>query len=371
MSKQLPTDLNAVIAGYLHDLAAMQTMRQKQRAYGRAASAILNLDRQIDAIVADRTDATPLDIPLVGPSSLRVIQDVLETGASPTVDRALAASARPIDIAERRRWRQHFLSRAAVLAVLSDRATGGPRRADYHGDLQMHSTSSDGRQSLVDIVTAGLARGYTFSAVTDHSHGLPIARGMSMETAARQHGDIDAINRETGGRFRLIKGVEANLLSDGSLDLSAAELQRFELVVAAPHAALRGTEDQTGRMLRAVMTPGVHILGHPRGRKYGTRPGVTADWDRVFDAAARTGVAIELDGDPSRQDLDFTLAARAVAAGCLFALDSDAHATDELDYIDIALAHARLANVPRHRIINCWTTERLLAWAEDRRRARP
>ena len=145
------------------------------------------------------------------------------------------------------------------------------------------------------------------------------------------------------------------------------ELCSLELVVAAPHSALRTAADQTGRMVNAAGTPGVHILGHPRGRMYGSRPGVTADWDQVFAAAARSSVAIEIDGDPARQDLDYELARRAVQAGCLFALDSDAHSVGELGYAETALAHARLAGVPVERIVNCWPLERLMQWAEGRR----
>ena len=120
-------------------------------------------------------------------------------------------------------------------------------------------------------------------------------------------------------------------------------------------------------MLAAVSARGVHILGHPRGRMYGSRPGISADWPRVFAAAAQRGVAVEIDGDPSRQDLDFELARAAHAAGCLLALDSDAHAVDQWSYIDTALAHARLAGVPAERIVNCWPLDRLLAWAAARR----
>jgi histidinol phosphatase-like PHP family hydrolase len=145
----------------------------------------------------------------------------------------------------------------------------------------------------------------------------------------------------------------------------------LELVVAAPHSVLRSPNDQTPRMLGAVRTRGVHILGHPRGRIYGSRPGVTANWDEVFEAAAKTGVAIELDGDPARQDLDFSLAKRAVDAGCLFALDSDAHAPPDLTYAETAIAHARLAGVPAERVINCWPVEQLLEWlAKQQQRGR-
>ena len=117
-------------------------------------------------------------------------------------------------------------------------------------------------------------------------------------------------------------------------------------------------------MVTAVKTPGVHILAHPRGRKFGARPGITANWDRVFAAAAKADVAIEIDGDPSRQDVDFELAQRAIQAGCLFALDSDAHSVDELRYVDTAIAHARLAGIDKERVINCWDTQRLLAWLQ-------
>jgi len=191
-----------------------------------------------------------------------------------------------------------------------------------------------------------------------------------MANLARQHREIDRLNRKYSGRFRMIKGIEANIRADGSVDMEPGELARLELVVASPHSGLRSSSDQTSRMLVAVATPGVHILGHPRGRKLGSRPGVTADWDRVFAAAVTHGVAIEIDGDPSRQDIDFTLARRAAQAGCLLAADSDAHSPGELDYAEIALAHARLGAVPKSRVINTWPIDRLLKWARSRRALR-
>src|SRR5262249_33132866 len=234
------------------------------------------------------------------------------------------------------------------------------------GDLQMHSTWSDGSQSLGDIVKAGIERGYQYCGVTDHSYGLPIAGGASMGEIGQQHREIDALNRKYRGRFRLIKGIEANIRPDGTIDMLPEELARLELVVAAPHSALRVAADQTARMVTAVTAKGVHILGHPRGRKYGARPGVKADWDRVFAAATQANVAIEIDGDPSRQDVDYALAQRAVAAGCLFALDSEAHWSGEWGYAEPAIAPARLAGAPPDRVINCWDTDRLLEWLQSR-----
>jgi histidinol phosphatase-like PHP family hydrolase len=187
-----------------------------------------------------------------------------------------------------------------------------------------------------------------------------------MEELRQQHREIDALNRTYRGKFRLIKGIEANIRADGSVDMLPEELEQLELVVAAPHSGLRVATDQTARMIAAVETRGVHILGHPRGRKEGSRPGVAANWDRVFAAAKKANVAIEIDGDPSRQDVDYELAKRAVDAGCLFALDSDAHSTAELRYAETAIAHARLAGVPTERVVNCWKTEQLLDWLRSR-----
>jgi histidinol phosphatase-like PHP family hydrolase len=353
-------DMNGKIAALLRDFAAIQKSKQSMWGYKRAASAILALEEPIESLL--QPDGTLRKIPNIGPSSSRIILEVLQTGTSPTIESAIEESGQASDIERRGELRGHFLSRAQVVAALRNKKLHGPTLADYHGDLQMHSTWSDGSQTLDAIVDAGIERGYQFCGVTDHSYGLPIARGVSMHQLFEQHRAIDALNKQYRGRFRLIKGIEANIRADGSVDMEPQELRQLELVVAAPHSALRTAADQTKRMVNAVKAPGVHILGHPRGRKYGSRPGVSANWDRVFEAAEQSGVAIEIDGDPSRQDVDYELAKRAVEAGCLFALDSDAHSTTELSYAETAIAHARLAGVPKDRIINCWSLERLINW---------
>jgi histidinol phosphatase-like PHP family hydrolase len=291
---------------------------------------------------------------------------VLDGGESSTVERAIDTSEQRADIERRRALRRHFLSRAEVLRILREPSFDGPRADDYHGDLQMHSEWSDGAPSVREIGDACLARGYAFAAVTDHSHGLKIAGGMSMEDAVEQRRAIDEVNAALAGRFHLLQGIEANIGLEGDLDLSAEEAATFDIVLAAPHSRLRRSEDQSQRMIRAIETPHVRILAHPRGRISGSRAGVVADWDAVFAAAAARGVAIEIDGDPARQDLDYTLAQRALTAGCLFALDSDAHTTSQLSYADTALAHARLAGIPPDRIINCWPLEQLLSWIARR-----
>jgi histidinol phosphatase-like PHP family hydrolase len=358
-------DTNGQIAALLRDFAAIQKSKQSRWGYKRAAAAVLALDRPIESLL--QPDGTLRKIPNIGPSSTRVILEVLQTGTSPTIERAIAESDKAGDVERRRGLRDHFLSRAQVLAALSDATLKGPRVEDYHGDLQMHSTWSDGSQTLGDIVEAGINLGYLFCAVTDHSYGLKIAGGVSMAELAEQHQEIDSLNKKHRGTFRLLKGIEANIRADGTIDMEPDELATLEIVVAAPHSVLRSPDDQTARMVQAVSTRGVHILGHPRGRMIGSRPGVSADWDRVFKAAVKAQVAIEIDGDPSRQDLDYEIARRAVDAGCLFALDSDAHSTGELaPYAATAIAHARLAGVPPDRIVNCWPLDRLLKWARGR-----
>ena len=357
---------NSVVAGILGDLAAIQSSKQSRWGYKRAAYSVLSLSEDLLTLV--NQDGSLQKIPFVGPRSEAVIREVLLNGFSPTLEEAIDQSGKRTEIEQRRRLRGNFLNRAAVAAALKSSSLSGPKLADYRGDLQMHSIWSDGVMNLRDIVEAGLARGYTFSAVTDHSYGLRIARGVSMEDMHRQHAEIDSLNTEYRNRFRLIKGVEANIRADGGIDMTPVELASFELVVAAPHSALRTDKDQTTRMLSAVRTAGVHIIGHPRGRMYGSRPGVSADWNAVFSTAARLNVAIEIDGDPNRQDIDYQLAREALQIGCVFALDSDAHAADELANAEIAIAHARLAGIPPGRIINCWPTDQLLHWLADRHR---
>jgi putative hydrolase len=361
-------DVNAVVGGYLRDLAFAQSSQQKMFGYKRAAAAILALDVPLTDLV--EPDGALPRISGIGPGSTRVIREILETGESPTVERAIEGSDRRADIERRRRLRRHFLSRAEVRRVLADPAFEGPGLEQYRGDLQMHSEWSDGHPTVQEIADACRERGYHYAAVTDHSYGLKIAGGMSMAEAAEQRTAIDQVNARHGDQFRLLQGVEANIDIAGRLDLTDEEAATFDVVLAAPHSRLRKDEDQTNRMLTAVAQRAVRILAHPRGRITGSRAGVVAQWNVVFAAAAERGVAIELDGDPARQDLDYSLAVEALGARCLFALDSDAHTTGQLAYAETAIAQARLAGIPPDRIVNCWPLDRLLAWLSDPLRER-
>jgi histidinol phosphatase-like PHP family hydrolase len=352
------TDVNLSLAGLLLDMAQLAGEGPRGLGYSRAAKAVLRLDRQVTPLIESNTFRS---VPGIGPTTDRIARELLADGKSTFVESAVSESGKADKVAELRRLRRYFLSRAAVREVLEH--DGPPSLKRYRGDFQMHSVYSDGTATLESIVEACLARGYRTSAVTDHSYGLAVAGGMTMEEVARQHAEIDALNAKFRRRFRMFKGIEANIRPDGTVDMEPHELRQFELIVASPHSLLRKSEDQTTRMVGAVSQPGVAILGHPLGRKFNQRPGVRANWDRVFDVAARRQVAIEIDGSFDRQDVHYELAARALARGCIFALDSDAHAHAELDFAHIAIAHARVAGLPEDRIVNYWPAERVREWA--------
>ncbi len=357
-------DLNIAAAGLLHDMAELQPVERARFGYKRAAKAVIGLP----VLVSDLVEAGTLrDVEFIGPSSEKVITELVAHGHSPTVEAAVSASSRASQVAAKRLLRSHYLSHVSMLRILGEPLDPTVvDRASYRGDFQMHSTGSDGTENIETMAEACMALGHSCMGVTDHSYGLPIARGMSMSAVARQHRDIDRVNDRFKGRFRVFKGIEANILADGSLDLQPDECDRFEFVVASPHSALRKTDDQTDRMLNAVRARRVAILGHPRGRVYNSRAGVVARWRQVFDEAAARRVAIEIDGNWHRQDLDFTLVAEALDAGCLFALDSDAHSIGELRFTDFSIAHARLAGVPADRVINTWSDAALEAWMQER-----
>jgi histidinol phosphatase-like PHP family hydrolase len=354
VAAQREPDVNGVISGLLRDLAFVQKSKHSEWGYKRAAATIARLDWQIPRENIPK-------IPNVGPSSLRVIREILDSGGSPLVERAVAESGRASDIERRRSLRRHFLSRAAALRILRT-PSDAVGLEDYHGDLQMHSTWSDGVDSIADLAAAGLARGYQFIAITDHSRGLPIAGGLSTEAVAAQQTEISGVNASFEGAIRVLRGLETNINAEGVLDVTPEECRGLDIVLAAPHSKLRTLDDQTGRLVRAIETPGVHVLAHPRGRMSDSRGGLQANWEEVFAAAAAAEVAIELDGDPARQDLDWSLAARALQHGCVFAVDSDAHSGGQLTYAETALAHARLAGIPASRVINSWPVEQLTEW---------
>jgi histidinol phosphatase-like PHP family hydrolase len=363
---EVSRDRNIVAAGLLQDLAILQSSERSAFGYKRAAKALAaGIDRSVVDLVEE---GTVRDIPFVGAASERVVVELVRTGGAAAVEAAVAASQKKSEVEKRRRFRRAYLSRHALrLAFDAPLPSSIVSTRTYRGDLQMHSTWSDGGESIADLAEAAYELGWIRIGVTDHSYGLPIARGMSMDAAIRQHHEIDEINARFAGRVRVYKGVEANILADGALDLSEEERSVFEYVLASPHSQLRKDTDQTARMLAAVKARGVAILGHPQGRVYNTRAGISAAWRQVFREAAARDVAIEIDGNWHRQDVDYELAAVALDEGCLFALDSDAHGIAEFPFTDYAIAHARIAHVPANRVVNCWDQKTFEDWLRARR----
>lgn len=356
-------DVNAVVGSYLRDLAFAQSSKRKMFGYKRAAAAVLALDVPLTELLG--SDGALPKIAGIGPGSTRIVREVLETGESATVERAIEQSGNRADIERRRRLRGHFLSRAEVRRVLADPAFEGPTLHQYRGEspdaLGMERRQSNGERDCRRVSRSRVSlRGRQRSFLRTEDCRRHVDGAGSGTAKSHRCGQFDAWQS-----VQTAAGNRSQYRAAGRLDLSDHEAATFDVVLAAPHSRLRRAEDQTDRLLTAIAQPSVRILAHPRGRITGSRAGVVADWDAVFASAARRGVAIEIDGDPARQDLDYSLACRALGAGCLFALDSDPHTVGQLSYAEIALAHARLASIPASRIINCWPLEQLLVWLAD------
>ncbi len=237
---------------------------------------------------------------------------------------------------------------------------------DLRADLQMHTTWSDGKAPVREVVAEAEALwGYEFLAITDHSKGLKIARGMDEEQLAEQGREIARVNEELGtrsSRLRVLRSIEMNLSPDGIQDMEPGALARLDLVLAAFHSKLRLTEDQTDRYLKALRNPTFHVLAHPRGRVFNRRLGLSADWPRVFRAAVEEGKALEIDAHPSRQDLSPELLEVARDAGAQISIGTDAHSLRELSYVEFGVAMAIRAGIPRDRILNFQPLEAVLRW---------
>jgi putative hydrolase len=246
--------------------------------------------------------------------------------------------------------------------------TGGLEvREALRGDLHSHSDWSDGGSSIQEMVVSAIELGHEYLVLTDHSPRLTIANGLTSERLNTQLGVIDSLNSAVGG-FRLLKGIEVDILEDGSLDQSPEMFAKLDLRVASVHSKLAmSAAPMTRRMIAAVENPHSNVLGHCTGRlvegSRGTRNQSLFDADAVFEACATHGVAVEINSRPERCDPPDELVAKALDAGCLFSIDSDAHAPGQLDFQIYGCARAERLGVPLERIVNTWEMERLLAWA--------
>lgn len=245
---------------------------------------------------------------------------------------------------------------------------GSELRALLRGDLHSHSDWSDGGSPIPLMVDAARALNHEYLALTDHSPNLKIANGLSVERLTDQLRIVDQINDDDGGSFRLLKGIEVDILEDGTLDQTPEMLGQLDIVVASVHSKLRADRrTMTARMLGGIRDPHTNVLGHCTGRlvqgSRGQRPQSEFDAEKVFAACAENNVAVEINSRPERQDPPDDLIQLALDAGCLFSIDSDAHAPGQLDFLQYGAQRAEANGVPAERIITTWPLEKLLEWA--------
>jgi putative hydrolase len=245
-------------------------------------------------------------------------------------------------------------------------AEGQVYRDALRGDCHLHSTWSDGGASIEAMAATAIALGHEYMVQTDHSARLTIAHGLDEDRLAQQLDQIAAVNADiaaAGHDFRILSGMEVDILEDGSLDLSDDMLSRLDVVVASVHSKLRMERSQmTERMLLAVASPHVDILGHCTGRMIGKRPPSEFDADYVFAACAQFGTAVEINCRPERLDPPRELLDLAIEYDCWFSIDSDAHATGQLEWQPHGCDRAAERGVPIDKIINTLPLDDLLAW---------
>ncbi|GHJ42490.1 PHP domain-containing protein [Streptomyces sp. TS71-3] len=323
-------------------LERAQAPTYRVRAFRTAAATVAELG---DDEVRERARAGTLtSLRGIGPRTAQVVQEALG-GAVPGYLERLEREKAPL-------------------------AEGGERlRGLMRGDCHLHSDWSDGGSPIEAMATAAARLGLDWAVLTDHSPRLTVARGLSAGRLREQLEVVAGLNSRWKP-FRLLTGIECDILADGSLDQEPELLERLDVVVASVHSQLRMAADaMTRRMVTAVRDPHTDILGHCTGRLVGERkrPESAFDAEEVFAACAETGTAVEINSRPERRDPPRRLLRRALAAGVLFSVDTDAHAPGQLDWGIIGCARAEECGVPAGRIITTWTADELLEWARTRR----
>lgn len=256
-----------------------------------------------------------------------------------------------------------------------EQSAGGPLvsggedlRAALRGDLHSHSDWSDGGSPIQEMVASAMEIGHEYLALTDHSPRLTVANGLSVERLRRQLGVVDTINEAVGDGFRLLKAIEVDILDDGSLDQSQEMLDALDIRVASVHSKLKmDSGSMTRRMVAAVKNPHTTVLGHCTGRLVeggrGKRAQSTFDAAAVFEACRDHDTAVEINSRPERCDPPDDLLILALEVGCLFSIDTDAHAPGQLDFQAYGCERAQRLAVPAERVVNTWPLDDLLAWA--------
>jgi len=310
----------------------------KVRAFRRAARAVAALEpEQLRAL---HKSGRLAQIPAVGQTTAKIISEAL-SGATPGYLLELERRGGP---------------------ALSQTAT--ELRSAVKGDCHSHSDWSDGGSPVRVMAEAAASLGHAYLAMTDHSPRLTVANGLDAERLRRQLELVDQLNAELAP-FRILTGIEVDILEDGTLDQEEDLLGRLDVVVASVHSKLRmESPEMTRRMVRAIENPHTDILGHCTGRIIvgrGRKPS-TFDPEKVFAACTRTGTAVEINSRPERRDPAAELLRLAVGAGCYVSIDTDAHAPGQLEWIGLGCEQAAEAGVDPAKVVNAWDADRLLAW---------
>ncbi|HEY9291369.1 MAG TPA: PHP domain-containing protein [Microlunatus sp.] len=309
------------------------------RAYRRAADAVEALAPE--AFDDHRARKSWAEIAGIGPKTAAVILEA-EEGELPASLAKLRDAAAPL-------------------------ATGGDQlRQAIRGDLHVHSDWSDGGSPLAEMMITARDLGHEYCAITDHSPRLRVARGLSAERLREQIEVVGDLGRQLDP-FVILQGIEVDILTDGSLDQDTELLAELDVVVASVHSELRSdSESMTHRMVAAIANPRVNVLGHCTGRllegERGTRPESVFDAEVVFEACRQFNTAVEINSRPERRDPPMRLLELANEMGCLFSIDTDAHAPGQLDFQQYGCERAESAGIDPDRIINTWTADRLSDW---------
>ncbi|MDY6862193.1 MAG: DNA polymerase/3'-5' exonuclease PolX [Thermodesulfobacteriota bacterium] len=226
------------------------------------------------------------------------------------------------------------------------------KREDIRADLHIHSNYSDGAHSIKEIAAEAREIGYEFVAITDHSQSLGIAGGVSVDEMITKIEEIKKVNREISG-IRLLSGTEVDIRIDGTLDYPEEVLAKLDLVIASIHSGFRRSKsEQTGRIIKAMKSPNVHIIGHLTGRLLGEREGYEVDLDEILKTAVKTGTAVEINAYPQRLDLNDIGCRRAKELGAKVVINSDAHVLNQLDYMEFGVSVARRGWLEKEDILN-------------------
>jgi putative hydrolase len=326
----------AVLAEIAYRLRHDPEQAYRSRAYGKAAATLNRLKPDLATL---RAEGRLESIEGIGAGIAKVLVELLDTGSSAYAEGLREAAGEPAP----------------------SPAAAGVNPALLRGDLHSHTDWSDGGATVLEMARAAKARGYSYLAITDHSPRIRVVNGLGPERVAAQAAVIRQAMDQLEG-FTILRGIECDILEDGSLDLPDEVLAELDVVVISPHVKLKmEPAAMTERMLRAVSNPHADIVGHPTGRRLGTRPGATYDFEAVFRQAARSRTAMEMDCDPARMDLSPELARLAADCGCRLSLDSDAHSPDQFAYVDSGAWMAHQAGIGPDLLLNCLELPDLLA----------